>query len=91
MLLFERLFSTTEQRELFVAGWGEHAEGGVAALAVVERLDVLEHGGLQLEPRGPGAAVDELLLQRGEERLGDRVRLCLRLRLMALLGSELFV
>ncbi len=60
-------------------------------MAVVERLDVLEHRGLQLEPRGPGAAVDEFLLERGEERLGDGVRVRLRLRLMALLGSELFV
>jgi hypothetical protein len=45
----------------------------VAALAVVERLGVLEHGGLELEPRRPAAAVDELLLERGEERLGDGV------------------
>ena len=37
------------------------------ALAVVERLDVLEHRGLQLEPRRPAAAVDELLLEGGEE------------------------
>jgi hypothetical protein len=29
---------------LLVGDWGEHLEGGVAALAVVERLDVLEHG-----------------------------------------------
>jgi hypothetical protein len=93
LLLFERLISTTERREslLFVGDWGEHPEGGVAALAVVERLDVFEHGGLEFEPRGPAAAVDELLLQRGEERLGDGVRVRFRLRLMALLGSELFV
>src|SRR5829696_1201878 len=45
---------------LLVLSRGEHAEGGVAALAVVERLDVLEHGGLELEPRRPCAAVDEL-------------------------------
>ena len=43
------------------------------ALAVVERLDVLEHGGLELEPVGPGAPVDELLLEGREERLGDGV------------------
>ena len=42
---------------LFVAGWGEHPEGGVAGLAVVERLDVFERGGLQLEPAWPGAGV----------------------------------
>jgi hypothetical protein len=39
----------------------------VAALAVVERLDVLEHCGLELEPVGPGAAVDELLLEGCED------------------------
>jgi hypothetical protein len=62
--LFERLISTAERREseVFVGDWGAHPEGGVAALAVIERLDVLEHRGLQLEPRGPAAAVHELLL-----------------------------
>jgi hypothetical protein len=40
----------------------------VPAPAVVERLDVLENGGLQLEPVGPGAALDELLGEGGEER-----------------------
>src|SRR5688572_25183667 len=58
---------------LLVIDWGEHPEGGVAAPAVVERLDVLEHRGLELEPRWPAAAVDELLLERGEEGLGDGV------------------
>jgi hypothetical protein len=33
LLLFERWFSTAEQRELFVVGWGEHAEDGVPATA----------------------------------------------------------
>jgi hypothetical protein len=44
LLLFERVFSTTERREseLFVVGWGEHVQGGVPALTVVERLDVFE-------------------------------------------------
>jgi hypothetical protein len=32
-------------------------------LAVVDRFDVLEHGGLQLERRWPGAAVYELFLR----------------------------
>lgn len=45
---------------MFVGDWGQHGECGVSALAVVARLDVLGHGGLQLEPRWPGAAVDEL-------------------------------
>src|SRR5215207_5406718 len=42
---------------LLVLSRGDHAERGVAAVAVVEGLDVLEHGGLQLEPRRPAAAV----------------------------------
>jgi hypothetical protein len=37
------------------------------------------------------AAVDELLLERREERLGDGVRVRVQLRLMVLLGGELFV
>jgi len=32
-----------------------------------------EHRGLQLEPRGPAAAGDELSFERREERLGDGV------------------
>jgi hypothetical protein len=76
---------------LFVGDRGEHLEGGVPALAVVERLDVFEHGRLELEPGGPCAAVDELLLQGREEGLGDGVRVRLRLRLMAPLDGELFV
>ena len=52
---------------LLVLSRGDHAERGVAAVAVVERLDVLEHGGPELEPRWPAAAVDELLLERREE------------------------
>ena len=31
------------ESELFVVGWGEHVQRGVAALAVVERFDVLEY------------------------------------------------
>ena len=46
---------------------------GTRDIAVIERLDVLEHGGAQLAPGRPGATVDQLLLQRGEEALGDRV------------------
>jgi hypothetical protein len=38
---------------------------------VVEPLDVVEHRGADLGSGGPGAAVDELELQRGEEALGD--------------------
>ena len=61
------------------------------ALAVVERLDVFEGGGLQLEPRGPGAAVDELFLEGGAERFGDGVRLRRQLRWIRSVRSELFV
>ena len=45
----------------------------MASVAVVEDLDVVEDLGAQFGLRGPGAAVDELLLQRGEEALGDGV------------------
>ena len=76
---------------MFVVGGREHGEGGVPALAVVERFDVFEPGGLELGPRGPGAAVDELFLEGGEERLGDGVRFRLRLHLMVSVGSEPFV
>jgi len=91
--VFEPLLSTAQRREseLFVVGGREHAEGGVPALAVVERFDVLEHGGLQLEPVRPGAAVDELFLEGREERLGDGVVDRCRLRLMPLVLSELSV
>jgi hypothetical protein len=33
----------------------------------------IRHGGLELEPRGPGAAVHQLFLEGREERLGDGV------------------
>ena len=58
----------------------------MAALAVVEGLDVLEHGGLKLEPARPAAAVDELFLERGEERLGDGVVVGVSVVLGALVG-----
>ena len=73
---------------MFVGDRREHLEGGVPALAVVERLDVFEHGGLELEPRGPAAAVDEFLLEGREERLGDGVVERRQLRLMSPLSSE---
>jgi hypothetical protein len=41
--------------------------------AVVEGLDVLEDLRAELSTGRPGAAMDELLLERGEEALGDRV------------------
>src|SRR5215204_7605715 len=49
------------------------AEGGMAALAVVEGLDVLEDGRLCLLPGGPGLAVEQLGLEGGEEALGDGI------------------
>src|SRR5215207_414196 len=52
---------------------GEKSERGVPAAAVVEDLDVLEDLGAQLGLGWPAAAVDELLLQGGEEALGDGV------------------
>jgi hypothetical protein len=45
----------------------------VAALAVVEDLDVVKDLGAKLGLGRPGAAVDELLLERREEALGDGV------------------
>src|SRR3954463_1605534 len=52
---------------------GEKAERGVPAAAVEEDLDVLEDLGAQFGLGWPAAAVDELLLQRREEALGDGV------------------
>ncbi len=59
--------SSRYRDDRILVDWGEHLRGGVAALAVVERLDVLEHGGLQLEPRRPRLAVDEFFLDGREE------------------------
>src|SRR6185436_43834 len=58
---------------VFEVGWREVAEGGVAASAVVEGLDVLEDGGPGLLAGAPGLAVDQLGLKGGEEALGDGV------------------
>ena len=46
---------------------GEHPEGGVPPGRVVEDLDVVEYLGAELLSLGPGAAVDEFLLERREE------------------------
>src|SRR5437868_4274509 len=48
---------------------GQIPRGGVAADAVVERLDVLEDAGLCLLPGGVPLVVDQLPLQGGEEAL----------------------
>jgi hypothetical protein len=48
----------------------EHAERRVAADAVVEGFDVLEDLAGEFAPGRPGAAVDEFLLERREERFG---------------------
>jgi hypothetical protein len=48
-------------------------EMAVAALAVIEDLDVVEDLGPQFDLRGPGAAVDELCFEGREEALGDGV------------------
>ena len=45
----------------------------MASFAVVEGLDVVEDLGAELGLRGPGAAVDQFLLQGREEALGDGV------------------
>lgn len=45
----------------------------MASAAVVEGLDVVEDLGAQLRACWPGAPVDQLLLERREEALGDRI------------------
>jgi hypothetical protein len=45
----------------------------VSSLAVVEGFDVLEDGGAEIASAGPWLAVNELLLDRCEEALGDGV------------------
>ena len=57
----------------FVLDRGAHPEGRVAALAVVEDLQVLEHRVCQLDPRAPAGAVEQLDLHPGPEGLGDGV------------------
>jgi hypothetical protein len=74
-----------------VVGGAEHPEPGVPADAVVEALDVLKDLRGQLAPGRPGGAVHELFLERGEEALGDGIRLRCRLRLIGALRSELSV
>src|ERR687897_966116 len=51
----------------------EKPERRVSASAVEEDFDVLEDLGPQLGLRRPAAAVDEFLLERREEALGDGV------------------
>src|SRR5918996_3910789 len=58
---------------VFELGRRAVAEGGMAALAVVEGLDVLEDGGPGLLPGGPTLAMEQLGLEGGEEALGDGV------------------
>jgi hypothetical protein len=62
---------------------------------VVEAFDELEDSRAKLGAGGPsslrGVVQQPLLGQRREECLGDGVRVRLRLRLVAPLGSELFV
>src|SRR3989338_4455522 len=48
-------------------------EGGMAACAVVEHLDVFEHVSLGRLPGGVPGAVHPLVLQAVEEALGGRV------------------
>ena len=56
-------------------------EAAAAPAAVVEDLDVVEHLGPQLILVGPRAAVDQLLLERREEALGDGMVEAVALRL----------
>jgi hypothetical protein len=58
---------------VFEVGWREVAEGGMAALSVVEGLDALEDGCPGLSAGAPGLSVEQLGLEGGEEGLGDGV------------------
>src|SRR5688572_18456996 len=51
----------------------EKSVASVAALAVVERLDVVEELAAQFGLGRPCASVHEFFLERGEEALGDGV------------------
>jgi hypothetical protein len=56
---------------------------------VAEPADVFDGGELELGSGAPDAVGDQLGLETVDERFGQRVRLRLRLRLMAPVGSEL--
>ena len=59
--------------KIFEVGWADHAEVGMASMAVVEDLDQLGDGARCLKLRAARDAIDELGLQRREEALGDGV------------------
>ena len=52
---------------VLVLGWGEHAEGGVAASAVVEEFDVVVDRGGELDAGLPGFSVEQLDLHAAPE------------------------
>ena len=54
-------------------GGAEVADAGVSAAGVVPALDVVEDRGVGGGSGGPRPAVDQFLLDGGEERLADRV------------------
>lgn len=58
---------------LLVIGGAEVTEPGEAPARVVEAFEVGEDFHLQVVPRGPKAAVDELDLQRGEKGFCQRI------------------
>ena len=57
----------------FVVDGAEVAVVAVAAVGVVPGLDPLEQGEREVLAGVPGVLVEELSLQPGEERFGDRV------------------
>jgi hypothetical protein len=67
------LFKCDGEVDLLVVGGGALSEGAVASFAVVEDFDVVEDLGAEFGLGGPGAAVDQLLLQGREEAFGDGV------------------
>src|SRR4051812_18199170 len=64
-------YRASRPRRSLGPGWSSPASGDTSGLAFLLFLDVVEDGALQLTAGGPGAAADELLLQGGEDRLGD--------------------
>jgi hypothetical protein len=58
---------------VFELYWGLPAEGGVAAAAVVEALDVFEDRIGELEAGVPALPVEQLGLHAAPQRFGDGV------------------
>jgi hypothetical protein len=60
-----------------------------AALAIVENLDALLHGGLHFGPRGKPSMMDEFVLEAAPEALHRRVVVAVTLAQTSILGLQL--